>query len=53
VYKRQAGIGPDVVRSMRYADFVNLVRSLGSDKVQPPTEEEYNEMIRRYEQRYA
>ena len=48
----KAGIGPDVVRAMRYADFVNLVRSLGGDTVQPPSEEEFADMLRRYEARY-
>jgi len=44
----QAGIGPDVVRAMRYADFINLMRSLGGKDVAPPTEEEFADMIRRH-----
>lgn len=44
----QVGIAPDAVRAMRYADFVNLMRSIGGDSVQPPTEEEFADMIRRH-----
>lgn len=43
----QVGIGPDQVRQMRYADFVNLTRAIGGD-VAPPSEEEFDDMIRRH-----
>lgn len=44
----QVGITPQQVRAMDYADFCNLMRSVGGDKVQPPTEDEYDDMIRRH-----
>lgn len=44
----QAGISPDQVRAMGYADFVNIIRASGSKKDEPnlPTEEEYLAAIR-------
>lgn len=45
----KVGISPEQVRAMRYADFVLLMRSIGGDAVQPPSEDEYFDMIRKYE----
>ena len=48
----QAGIPPQIVRDMRYSDFVNLIRSLGGDRVQPPSEDEYLDMVAKYAPEY-
>ncbi|MBL4767648.1 MAG: gene transfer agent family protein [Rhodobacteraceae bacterium] len=37
----QSGIGADVIRAMDYGDFIKLVRALGGNTVQPPSEEEF------------
>lgn len=49
----QVGIPPEQVRAMRYADFVNLMRAATGKSVQPPSEEEFDEMIRNWEARQA
>jgi hypothetical protein len=43
----KVGITPQQVREMRYADFANLTKALGRGVVQPPTEEEFNDMVSR------
>lgn len=45
----QQGVVPDQVRAMRYDDFCAMVRVMGKGRVQPPTEEEFRDMVRRYE----
>lgn len=47
----QIGISPSQVREMRYADFVAMARAMGGDQVKPPTEDEFHDMVRRYEAR--
>lgn len=43
----KAGIAPDDVRKMRYRDFVVLTRAASGGGVQPPSEEEFRDMVRR------
>jgi len=38
------GIGPDTVRDWRFADFVNMVRAMGSDTPDAPSREEFEAM---------
>jgi len=47
----QIGIPPAQVREMRYADFVAMARAMGGDRVKPPSEDEFHDMVRRYEAR--
>ncbi|WP_323022397.1 gene transfer agent family protein [Pararhodobacter sp.] len=44
----QVGVTPQQVRAMGYSDFCNLMRAVGGDKAQPPTEDEFADMIRRH-----
>lgn len=44
----KVGISPQAVRAMRYDDFCNLMRSIGGGKAQPPSAEEFDDMIRRH-----
>ncbi|WP_370281564.1 gene transfer agent family protein [Pseudooceanicola sp.] len=41
------GISPESVRGMSYRDFVHMCRAFGGDTVQPPSEEEFEDMISR------
>lgn len=41
------GVGPDQVRAMAYADFVLMCRAFGGASVQPPSEEEFKDMLTR------
>ena len=41
------GVPPESVRAMSYADFVAMCRAFSGDTVQPPSEDEFHEMIRR------
>lgn len=43
------GVTPDQLRAMRYADFIALVRAANSDKTEPPSENEFLEMVRDWE----
>jgi hypothetical protein len=43
----KAGIPPDAVRAMSYADFVNISRAIGGDGVEPPSEQEFADMVAR------
>jgi hypothetical protein len=45
----QMGIGPEQVREMRYGDFCAMARAMGKGRVQPPTEDEFRDMVARYE----
>lgn len=47
----QVGLSPDQVREMRYADFVALIRAAGGKDVQPPSEDEFADMLRDWEDR--
>ncbi len=47
----QVGLLPDQVREMRYSDFVALMRASGGKDVQPPSEAEFDAMIRAWEDR--
>lgn len=46
----QVGLSPEQVREMRYADFVALNRAAGG-KVEPPSEDEFHEMMARWKER--
>lgn len=41
------GVSPQSIREMAYADFVNMCRAFGGDRVQPPTEDEFEDMLRK------
>lgn len=41
------GIPPESVRGMSYKDFVHMCRAFGGDDVQPPSEDEFEDMIAR------
>lgn len=41
------GVTPDQIRAMDYADFVNMTRAAGGSRAQPPSEEEFEEMVAR------
>lgn len=43
------GVMPNAVRDVQYSDYVAMIRSAVGDTVQPPTEEEFNEMVKAYE----
>ena len=45
----KAGLSPDQVRAMRYDDLVRMSRALGGNTVQPPTEQEFADMVARLE----
>lgn len=45
----QLGLAPQQVREMEYADYVGLLRVAGGKDVQPPTEAEFEEMVRNWE----
>jgi hypothetical protein len=45
----QMGIAPEQVRKMRYADFCAMARAMGKGRVQPPSEDEFRDMVARYE----
>ena len=47
----QVGIEPQKVREMAYADFVAMMRAAGGKNVQPPSEDEFAEMLREWESR--
>ncbi|MBF9042951.1 gene transfer agent family protein [Rhodobacterales bacterium HKCCE4037] len=49
----QMGIPPEDVRKIRHADFVLMARAMSGNSVQPPTEEEFAGMLKRYEERYG
>lgn len=49
----QAGISPQQVREMSYSDFVAIMRKAGGKDVQPPSENEFNDMIQRWKDRQA
>lgn len=42
------GMSPDQVRSMRYADFVNMTRSMSGKGPAAPSEDEFAEMLQRF-----
>lgn len=42
------GIPPESVRAMTYVDFVAMCRAFAGNGVQAPTEEEFEEMLRKY-----
>ena len=42
----KAGVSPDILNRMDYADFVQIMRALRDD-VQPPSEDEYIQMLER------
>lgn len=41
----KVGIPPESIRAMSYADFVNMARAMGGKEVQPPSEDEFLDMI--------
>jgi hypothetical protein len=41
------GVAPSALREMSYADFVHMCRAFGGETVQPPSEEEFEEMLQR------
>lgn len=43
------GIAPEHIRAMTYADFVNMARAMGGKDVQPPSEDEFLDMLARVE----
>lgn len=43
------GVMPTAVREVQYTDYVAMMRSVAGDTVQPPTEEEFNAMVKAYE----
>lgn len=43
----QAGIAPDAVRNMRYADFLNILNAVGSKGDTAPSAEEFEDMVAR------
>lgn len=43
----KAGIPPESLRQMDYAAFVAMCRALGGDSVQPPSEQEFKDMLAR------
>lgn len=45
-------LSPNELREMRYADFINMVRGFNASqpkKAEPPTEEEFEDILARYE----
>lgn len=49
----QMGIAPETVRAMRYDDFVLMARAMSGDRVKPPSEDEFRDMVARYEARHG
>ncbi|MCH2096731.1 MAG: gene transfer agent family protein [Rhodobacteraceae bacterium] len=49
----QAGIAPESVRSMSYADFVGIMRATGRKDVDAPSEEDFEAMVKDYERRHG
>lgn len=49
----QIGMSPEQVRAMRWSDFVELIRASGGEKVQAPTEEEFEAMLSAWEEMQA
>ena len=47
----KANIPPEDVRAIGYRDFVLMMRAMGGSSVQPPSEEEFADMVARYEAR--
>ena len=43
------GIPPESIRAMSYADFVNMARAMGGKDVQPPSEDEFLDMVAKLE----
>jgi hypothetical protein len=41
------GVAPSALREMSYQDFIHMCRAFGGEKVQPPTEAEFEEMLER------
>lgn len=41
------GVAPHTLRDMSYQDFVHMCRAFGGDSVQPPSEDEFEEMLAR------
>lgn len=42
------GVSPNALREMSYQDFVHMCRAFGGETVQPPTEDEFEDMITRF-----
>lgn len=49
----QVGLSPAQVREMQYRDLIALTSAAGGSDLQPPSEEEVADMIRRFDEREA
>lgn len=49
----QAGVSPESILNLSYAAFVDILKAVGGKEVKPPTEEEFNEMLKAYEEQYG
>lgn len=45
----KVGISPESIRAMSYADFVSMARAMGGKDVQPPSEDEFLDMVAKLE----